>query len=102
MIGGVLVLASCSSSSINNSQQADLARIDSIARAKAAQQDIINQKKNDSTINALAVAKADSTEKAEGISTKQPEKPEIKKNIPVPGPQAAEKTNTDHGLGNNK
>ena len=46
--------------------------MDSIAKANAALQDQINQKKNDSTINAMAAAKADSIEKA-NAANKAPE-----------------------------
>ena len=59
-----LMLASCEGNT-NTNLQNQQAQIDSIARVKAALQDVINQKRNDSTINAMAAAKADSIEKAE-------------------------------------
>ena len=57
-----MVLASCGSN--NNSDQNTQAQMDSISKANAAMQDELNRKKNDSTINAMAAAKADSIEKA--------------------------------------
>jgi hypothetical protein len=62
-----LLVSSCSSSTGNQVQEA---QIDSAARVKAAAQDVVNQKRNDSTINAIALAKADSIEKA--IKTQSP------------------------------
>jgi len=57
--GSILILASCSTDNTPNIQQA---QIDSIARAKATLQDVLNKQKNDSIINAIAKAKADSIE----------------------------------------
>ena len=56
-----MILASCGSNT--NSNQNTQAAMDSISKANAALQDEINKKKNDSTINAIATAKADSIEK---------------------------------------
>ena len=66
LAGSALILASCGSN--NNNQQNEQAKMDSIANANKALQDQINQKKNDSTINAMASAKADSIEKADAAS----------------------------------
>jgi len=54
----VFVLASCGSNSANSSQ----AQIDSTVNVKVGQQEAAMAGKNDSTINALAKAKADSME----------------------------------------
>jgi hypothetical protein len=62
LAGSALILASCGSN--NNQAQSDQAKLDSISKANAAMQDQLNQKKNDSAINAMAAAKADSIEKA--------------------------------------
>lgn len=62
LAGSAVILASCGS---NNSQpNNDQAKIDSITKANAAMQDALNKQKNDSTINAMAKAKADSMELA--------------------------------------
>jgi len=61
LAGSMMILASCGS---NNTNQNTQAQMDSISKANAALQDEINKKKNDSTINAIATAKADSIEKA--------------------------------------
>jgi hypothetical protein len=63
----IIMLASCDNSN-NNIVQSQQAQIDSAARANAYQQEEINRKKNDSTINAIALAKADSIQK---LSRKQ-------------------------------
>jgi len=61
-----MILASCGSENTeNNNQQA---QIDSVAAANAALQDELNKKKNDSAINAIATAKADSITAAEAAA----------------------------------
>jgi len=59
LAGSAMILASCGSNN-NENQQNEQAKMDSIAKANAALQDEINKKRNDSTINAMAAAKADS------------------------------------------
>ena len=67
LAGSALILASCGSNenTENNNQQA---QIDSIAAANAALQDELNKKANDSAINAMATAKADSIAAAEAAA----------------------------------
>lgn len=67
LAGSALILASCGSNenTENNNQQA---QIDSIAAANAALQDELNKKANDSAINAIANAKADSIAAAEAAA----------------------------------
>jgi|GEM_PF-4931143 len=64
LAGSALILASCGSNNNANQQAADQAKIDSITKANAALQEAANKQKNDSTINAMAKAKADSMEAA--------------------------------------
>ncbi len=92
LIGCLLIVASCGSS--NNNEQTEQAKIDSVAKANAALQDIINQKKNDSTINAMAAAKADSIGKAEAVA-KQHEKPAAGKTTTGAAPQPAGNAQSD-------
>lgn len=65
LAGSALILASCGSNNTQNNQQA---QIDSIAKVNAAMQDAINKQKNDSTINAMAKAKADSIDMAKEMA----------------------------------
>src|SRR5580704_10246059 len=62
LAGSALILASCGSNNTNQNQQA---QIDSMAKVNAAMQDATHKAKNDSTINAMAKAKADSMEMAD-------------------------------------
>ena len=73
LAGCALILASCSSDDNNNILRQQ-AQIDSVTKVNLTKQEVINQRKNDSTINAIAVAKADSITKAEEIG-KAHEKP---------------------------
>ncbi len=71
LAGSALILASCggNDASKENDQKRQM---DSIANANAAMQEQINKAKNDSTINALAKAKADSIEAATKAAEKTP------------------------------
>ncbi len=71
LVGSVLILAACGSENANNELK-EFNKMDSIAKANQVMEDNLNKIKNDSTINALANAIADSIEKS-GKATKDPQ-----------------------------
>ena len=79
-----ILLASCSSDDNNNILRQQ-AQIDSATKVNLAKQEVINQRRNDSTINAIAMAKADSITKAQEMG-KANEKPGMKNAPKAPLP----------------